>query len=100
MGNDWINIAGLQLPDGTLIPQGLYTVVSGDGVNAVLELNNNFLILKDKGSVARFDENTLLNSAPDTYNIANGNFTGDISLDEYPNLRLTFTNNQLTNVTC
>ena len=98
MGNDWINIPGLQLPDGTVLPAGLYTVVGSDGVAAVLSLENNLLQLKDRGSVARFDEITLLNSAPDIYNILTGNFTGDITIDEDPNLRLSFTNNVLSNV--
>lgn len=98
MGNDWINIAGLQLPNGTFIPAGIYTLVGGDGVEAVTVLENNRLSIKDKGSVSRFDDITLMNMAPDLYNISTGNFTGDISIDEYPSLRLSFTNNTLTSI--
>ena len=98
MGNDWINIAGLLLPNGTTIPVGVYTLVGGDGVEAVVSLENNRLSVKDKGSVSRFDDITLMNMAPDLYNISTGNFTGDISIEEYPDLRLSFTNNALTSI--
>lgn len=98
MGNDWINIAGLLLPNGTTIPVGVYTLVGGDGVEAVVSLENNRLSVKDKGSVSRFDDITLMNMAPDLYNISTGNFTGDISIEEYPFLRLSFINNTLSSI--
>lgn len=99
MGNDWISIAPLALPDGSVI-EGTFGVENADGVEAVMQLANGVLSLVDKGSVNRYDENTLLNTAPDIYNIFKGNYTGSLIISDYPMLRFNFANNVLTSVTC
>ena len=100
MVNDWIDLGGLVLPNGLQTPTGFLTVSSHDGVEAVFTLTGGILTIRDKGALSRDDDISIMNTVPELYNISAGQFNGDITVEELPGVRFSFTNNTLTNIIC
>lgn len=98
MQQDTIHIDDLNLPDGTVLPNDWYSVRGLNDIEAIYELQNGKLTAIDHGALGQDDDNTIMVEAPAHYMVMSGAFSGELRIDEKPNLRLVFQSNQLVQI--
>lgn len=98
MQRDTLHLAGINLPDGTVLGDDWYTVRGLNDIEAIYEINNGRIAVVDHGILGQDDDNAIMTEAPCHYLVMSGEFNGNIQLEEKPDFTFVFENNQLVNI--
>lgn len=95
MQQDTIYLKDIKLPDGTTLPDDYYNVRGLSDIEAIYELKQGCLTATDSGVLEQEDQSSIMSEAPNHYLVMNGNYSGELRIDDRPEYALVFQDNKL-----
>lgn len=97
MQEDMLYLQNHAKPSGEVLPTGYYQITGLNDINAIYKLENNKITVVDHGDLSREagDISAMMSEAPLHSLIVTGGFDGAITLQDHPDVVLSFSQNLL-----